>query len=63
MHIDHKELYELTELIEDTIEYFCDKEKVSGELAWVIIESLARTKLAEMKGELTPAWELTERTS
>ena len=43
---------EITEVIEDTIEYFCDKEQVSGELAWTVIEALAIAKLAELKGEL-----------
>jgi len=52
MQISRPQLSELTEVIEDTIEYYCDKEQVSGELAWTILECLATAKLAEMRGEL-----------
>ena len=55
MHISGPQLQELQEVIEDTIEYFCDKEKVSGELAWTVLECLATAKLAELKGELAAA--------
>ena len=51
MHISHDQL---TEVIEDTIEYFCDKEKVSGELAWILVECLSLAKQTELKGELAP---------
>ena len=52
MQISRPQLSELTEVIEDTIEYYCDKEQISGELAWTILECLATAKLAEMRGEL-----------
>ena len=52
MEISRDQLDELTGVIEDTIEYYCDKEQVSGELAWTVIECLAIAKLAEMRGEL-----------
>ncbi len=52
MQISRPQLSELTEVLEDTIEYYCDKEQVSGELAWTIVECLATAKLAEMRGEL-----------
>ena len=55
MQISRPQLSELTEIIEDTIEYYCDKEQVSGELAWTIIECLAAAKLAELKGKLAAA--------
>ena len=55
MHISGPQLQELTECIEDTIEYFCDKEQVSGELAWTVLECLAQAKQAELKGELAAA--------
>ena len=55
MRISKKQLNELTEIIEDTIEYFCDKEQVSGQLAWTCIECLATSKLAELNGELAAA--------
>ena len=52
MQISGPQLTELTEVIEDTIEYFCDKEQVSGELAWTVVECLCTAKIAELKGEL-----------
>ena len=55
MQISRPQLSELTEVLEDTIEYYCDKEQVSGELAWTIVECLATAKIAELKGELTAA--------
>jgi len=55
MQISREQLNELTEVIEDTIEYFCDKEQASGELAWTVIECLATAKLAELNGELAAA--------
>ena len=55
MHISGPQLTELTEVVEDTIEYFCDKEQVSGELAWTVLECLAQAKQAELKGELASA--------
>ena len=55
MNITKDQLVELTELIEDGTEYFCDQEQMSGELAWTVIECLATAKLAEMAGELAAA--------
>ena len=50
MQISREALTELTEVLEDTIEYACDKECISGELAWTVVESLATAKLAQLKG-------------
>ena len=55
MHISHEQLTEITEVIEDTIEYACDKECLSGELVLTVVECLATTKLAELRGELAAA--------
>ena len=55
MKISGPQLTELTEVIEDTIEYFCDKEHKSGELAWTIVQALATAKIAELKGTLVAA--------
>ena len=55
MQISREQLTELTEIIEDTVEYYCDKEQVSGELAWTVLECLATAKLAELRGELAAA--------
>ena len=50
LEISKAKAQELRELLEDTIEYFCDNELVSGELAWTITECLAIAKQAEIKG-------------
>lgn len=55
MQISHDQLNELTEVIEDTIEYFCDQQQVSGELVWTVLQCLSTAKLAELKGELATA--------
>ena len=52
MEISRPQLAEITEVIEDTVEYACDQYTLSGELLWTIVESLATTKLAELKGEI-----------
>ena len=50
MHISQQQLDEITGLIEDSVQYFCDNERLSGELAWTVVQCLAETKLAELKG-------------
>lgn len=52
MEISQPQLNEITEVIEDTVEYFCDQQFISGELGWTIVETLANAKLAELRGEL-----------
>ena len=52
MQITREALTELTEVLEDTVEYYCDQQTVSGELVWTVVESLATAKLAELRGEL-----------
>ncbi len=39
---------ELIELLEDTIEYFCDGNMMSGEVVWTMVECIAAAKVAEM---------------
>ena len=50
MQISKELLTEMTEVIEDTVEYACDQNQISGELMWTVVESLATAKLAELKG-------------
>lgn len=52
MEISRKQSQEIQEVIEDTVQYFCDQHVVSGELAWILVECLATAKLAELQGEL-----------
>ena len=42
---------ELFELIEDSVASFCDQNMISGELAWLIVETMAEAKIAQLKGE------------
>jgi hypothetical protein len=53
MQITRPHLKEITEVIEDTVEYACDKYQLSGELLWTVIETLAIAKLAELRGEIS----------
>ena len=39
------QLVEIKELLEDTIEYFCDTNMVRGETAWTMVAALADAKL------------------
>ena len=40
-----QQLIEMMEVMEDTVEYFCDQHMVSGEIAWTMVASLAEAKL------------------
>ena len=48
--ISREQLKELTEVIEDSVQYVCDQEMLSGEAAWTILQCLAEAKLAELRG-------------
>jgi len=50
MEMSREQLQELTEILEDTIEYACDQWMISGEAAWAIIECRAIAKQAEIAG-------------
>ena len=39
------QLIELMEIMEDTIEYYCDENMIAGETAWTMVASLADAKL------------------
>ena len=41
---------ELMDMIEDTVEHYCDEYVVSGEQAWVMIRQLANCELAQFPG-------------
>ena len=41
---DYKVALNLLEVIEDTVSYFCDENKVSGEKVWNMIASLSELK-------------------
>ena len=50
--IDHEVLDEFNEILEDSVQYFCDEHMVSGELAWILVQAYAEAKIAEMHCEL-----------
>ena len=52
MQISKEQLTELRELVEDTVEYFCDQNMVSGQTAWTCVECLGTAKIAELEGLL-----------
>jgi hypothetical protein len=41
---------QLRELIEDTVEYWCDEHMISGELAYIVVETIAEAKLMQFRG-------------
>ena len=51
MNYTREELFkhsgELLELIEDIVEYYCDEEQISGELAYQIVEGISGAKLSQ----------------
>ena len=50
--LDRETHNELTEIIEDMVEYWCDSNMMSGELAWIVVECLAKAKVAQLQGEV-----------
>ena len=41
----YQDAVNLLEVIEDTVQYFCDENKVSGEKVWHMINSLSEVKI------------------
>ena len=52
METTREDLKEITALFEDTAEYYCDDNLISGQKLWTVLECLASAKLAELNGEL-----------
>ena len=42
----------LLELIEDIVEYYCDEEQISGELAYSIVGGISGAKLSQFPSSL-----------
>lgn len=49
MTISYSAHNELIDLIEDSVEYFCDQNMISGELAYTILECYAIAKIAQFQ--------------
>tara|TARA_S200002703_G_scaffold134772_1_gene123446 strand:- start:466 stop:627 length:162 start_codon:yes stop_codon:yes gene_type:complete len=52
MNITSEKHQQLIELIEDTVEYYCDENMVSGELVYTVLECYSIAKLAQLRGEV-----------
>ena len=52
MELNYAQLQEITELFEDTAEYYCDSNVISGQKMWTVLECLAKAKLAQLNGEI-----------
>ena len=52
MQITPQQAHEIYELIEDTVQYYCDEHMLSGELVYAVVECVALTKQAELQGLL-----------
>ena len=50
--LDNEKHLLLQELLEDSIQFFCDEYQISGELAWVVTECFAKAKQEVYKGRL-----------
>ncbi len=50
--LDRTKHQELRELIEDSVEYWCDQHMMSGELAYIVVETIAEAKLMQFRGQL-----------
>ena len=48
---DYQDADNLLEVIEDTVQYFCDENKVSGEKVWHMINSLSEVKINDFPYE------------
>ncbi len=52
MEMTRTQLSELTALFEDTAQYYCDENVISGQKLYTVLECFAAAKLAELNGEL-----------
>ena len=55
--VSYQASVELKELLEDTLEYWCDTkakegEFIGGETAWLMVEAVSQAKQAQMAGEI-----------
>ena len=48
--LDRETHDDLVGMVEDSVEHMCDKYMMSGELAWIVVETLATAKIAQLKG-------------
>jgi len=51
-NLDRDTHNDLVGYVEDMVEHWCDENMLSGELAWIIVETLAEAKIAQLRGEV-----------
>jgi hypothetical protein len=49
-----KQALEIMELMEDTVEYYCNENIVSGEKVWVMVQALASHKIEQFPDDGLP---------
>ena len=52
MNITTEQHSQLIELLEDTVSYYCDQNRLSGEMIYTIINAYSEAKLAQLRGEV-----------
>ena len=55
MHISHDQFTELLHVLEDTVEYYCDQQQISGEVAWTAVQALSSGKILQFNGAVISA--------
>lgn len=45
--VDYQVAHEIRETIEDSVQYLCDENMVSGELMWIIVQTVAEAHLQQ----------------
>jgi len=53
MEATRAQVHEVRELLEDTLEYYCDENIMSDEVAWCIVECVAIAKQAQLKDQVS----------
>ena len=46
----------LTEILDVVVSDFCDEQRVSGEIAWQLIQGLSDVRLERLRGESSSKW-------
>jgi len=46
----------LTEILDVVVSDFCDEQRVSGEIAWQLIQGLSDARLERLRGESSSKW-------
>ena len=53
MQITQEQHQQLIELIEDSVQYYCDENRLSGEMIYTIINAYSDAKLSQLRGDIT----------